>query len=393
VQARQETWLRETVRLARHTVNGREQLDGAAVDGFADLRRVATIDKSTLRALEPDHWRIGPVPPGSRVLWTSGTTGEPLGVPYSPIGAWRQGVLAIHGRRTQGIAPWRRTAYLSPLVDERRRRSFGRLRRSWTVLLGGSDPEALAAQLAGSGASVVSGPARLVIEVVSRVAPEARPSVVLTNGELLTPELRAELRALAGDPADGYGMSEVGRIAWQCRERDLYHLAHDLLVVEVLDADGAPVEPGGAGDVVVTTLWNPLVPLLRYRTGDRATLADRPCRCGHAWPALASVDGRRLDWFVTADGQRVAPQRLWLSVHGNRSLLPNVSRYRLRQSADREVRIELVPAGELAPDDLRALERSYGEVLAVPVRAVVVDSLPVTDGRHSRSFVSEAACS
>jgi phenylacetate-CoA ligase len=141
---------------------------------------------------------------------------------------------------------------------------------------------------------------------------------------------------------------------------------------------------------VITTLWNPLVPLIRYRTGDRVTLADRACRCGHAHPALLSVDGRTMDWFVDGSGRRVAPQRLWLSMHAPEALRSTVVRYRLVQASDRRSRVEIVSAVPITPALAARTKASYEAVLGVTVEVLQVPELSAGPGGRFRAFTSAA---
>lgn len=396
VRARQEGRLRATVALARATVAGRERLgvltgEVAGAAGAIDLRSLPTLSKAELRSRPLEDWQTGPTPPGARLSESSGTTGSPLVVPYSPLGAWRQGILRLHQSRTRGLRPWSRSLSLTADVDRRAPR--GLQRRVGRALRPpiGTDPAEIAALIASFRPVSVAGPARALIAVGRHLEPSVRPRAVGTFGESLVPENRRAIGELFGvDPADAYGMAEAGTIAWQCGRRDLYHLDHEGLIVEVVDGDGRPVGPGEAGEVVVTVLWNPLLPLVRYRTGDAAVPADRPCACGHRLPCLVRVEGRLLDWLVDGAGRRVAPQRLWLSEHLDGDALADIEQYRVLQAADRAVRVEVVERAAVADGALQGAAAAYGRLLGVPVEVVRVGSIePEPSGRY-RIFRSAA---
>jgi phenylacetate-CoA ligase len=59
------------------------------------------------------------------------------------------------------------------------------------------------------------------------------------------------------------------------------------------------------GEVVLTSLTNYAMPLIRYRIGDMAAWSERPCSCGRSWPLLKTVSGRVTDTFIRADGTLV----------------------------------------------------------------------------------------
>jgi len=67
-----------------------------------------------------------------------------------------------------------------------------------------------------------------------------------------------------------YALTEAGIIAVKS-DRGHAILPHDLYV-EVLDDDGVPCPEGVRGEVTLTGGRNPFLPLLRFRTGDFASL-------------------------------------------------------------------------------------------------------------------------
>jgi phenylacetate-CoA ligase len=113
-----------------------------------------------------------------------------------------------------------------------------------------------------------------------------------TTGGVPGPGLRALVREAWGVPVqDHYSTPETGCIALQCPETDHYHAAAEGALVEILDGDGRPCEPGETGRVVVTPLHNFATPLLRYDTGHRAESGAPDCRCGRTLPVLNRIEG------------------------------------------------------------------------------------------------------
>jgi phenylacetate-coenzyme A ligase PaaK-like adenylate-forming protein len=111
--------------------------------------------------------------------------------------------------------------------------------------------------------------------------------------------LSSEVRRLAFEAwktpvINNYGATETGTIGSECEEADGIHLLEELLVVEIVDEDYQPVPPGVVGErMLVTTLFNPVMPLIRYEISDRVALAGEPCRCGRPHWRLSSIEGRR----------------------------------------------------------------------------------------------------
>ena len=68
---------------------------------------------------------------------------------------------------------------------------------------------------------------------------------------------------------DTYGGAEGLMIAGECSEHR-YHILSTHVYVEILDANGDIAPDGELGEVVVTSLDNYLMPLIRYKIGDLA---------------------------------------------------------------------------------------------------------------------------
>ena len=356
------------------------------------LADVPVVDKDTLRRVPIEQRRAGPVPTGSRTLRTSGTTGQPFRVDYPPAAASFQGLLSLRTSARRGIPGWAKRAGFGLGGGSGASSMLTKARRVRRVRLDPDlPPRELASILERRRPSLLSGHPHLLVEVGREVRSGWRPRWVTTHGEALLPEQRADIgRLLACDPFDTFGTAEAGQVAWQCRARDLYHVNHEAVLVEVLDPDGAPCAPGTLGDLVLTTLWNPLMPFIRYRQGDAAAWSTRPCRCGSEVQALERIEGRVLDWIVGEGGHRIAPQRVWLSVRVGSEHLAAVQRYRVHQRADGAVTVELV-AGDEAPLDLELVRRSYEDLLgpSVPVDVRLVDELAPDPSGKFRAITSE----
>ena len=286
---------------------------------------------------------------------------------YSPRAAWWQGVLRLRSTNNRGIRPWARSAGVVFLASTRRTPGvLGSVRRASRLDLPlDAEPDDIAARVQRARPAVIGGHPHMVIEVGEALAGRYTPKAVATTGETLTAETRAAIRRLFGVEAlDGYGTAECGFIAWQCGAADLYHVNHEAVAVEIVDDDGRPVEPGTVGNLVFTSLWNPLMPFVRYRIGDSGAWATRPCNCGSLLPALSELYGRTMNWMIDAEGNRIAPQRLWVSLHLGEEHTAGIDRYRVRQDRSRAVLIEVVAGPQLTPE----LEDTLGRRLSAPAR-------------------------
>ncbi len=71
------------------------------------------------------------------------------------------------------------------------------------------------------------------------------------------------------------------------------HLNPALAVLELLEDNNAPVPEATPGEIVITPLGVEGMPLIRFRTGDIATLHTTPCPCGRTTPRLGPILGRK----------------------------------------------------------------------------------------------------
>jgi phenylacetate-CoA ligase len=112
---------------------------------------------------------------------------------------------------------------------------------------------------------------------------------------------------------DIYGLSEVigPGVACECIEaQEGLHVNEDHFLVETLDpSTGEPTPEGTAGELTFTTPTKQALPLLRYRTGDVASLHSGQCVCGRTLVRMSKVTGR-VDDMVVVRGVNVYPSEV-----------------------------------------------------------------------------------
>ena len=98
---------------------------------------------------------------------------------------------------------------------------------------------------------------------------------------------------------DTYGAAEGLMIAGECHFHK-YHILSSHVYIEIVDEDGNPVPDGTLGQVVVTSLDNYLMPLIRYKVGDLAIKSKiQSCNCGRQLQILDKIIGRETDILYT----------------------------------------------------------------------------------------------
>jgi phenylacetate-CoA ligase len=307
----------------------------------AALAALRPVTKAELRAAGSSALAGGKVRPTWRWSQSSGSTGEPFRV-YYDARAWvtLTYVVKLRARAACGVRPWDRLALLDAIPadgDPGAVSRRGRCARISVLQPGAAVGHALAA----FAPDVVYGLPSALLEAGRALGGDARRlgiRALFTSGELLAPPVRESLaETLGARVLDVYGTSETKEIAWECPEGGM-HVNSDVVMLEALDGDGRPVAPGVEGNLVVTLLVNPAMPLIRYRTGDRGALHPGRCRCGRALPLLGVVTGRAADTLVLAGGCRVSPYALTCALES----VDEILRYQITQLDDTHVRVRVI---------------------------------------------------
>ena len=214
--------------------------------------------------------------------------------------------------------------------------------------------ELLAAIIRERPAYLVTFPSLLRELLHESQASGRRPSglqEVRTTGETLAPELRELTLSVWGEAGAGplrvteiYSSAETGVIAIPCREANALHVQAEGVRLEILRPDGSPCEPGEEGRVVLTSLHNFAMPLIRYEIGDRAVFGP-PCPCGRTLPVLAAIPGRARDMLTLPDGRRRFP----FYAHNTIMQVDAIVQHQVAQIGRDEVEIRLVVRRPLTP--------------------------------------------
>jgi phenylacetate-coenzyme A ligase PaaK-like adenylate-forming protein len=207
------------------------------------------------------------------------------------------------------------------------------------------------------------------------------------GAEPWTNEMRLRLEELLGIRAlDIYGLSEIigPGVASECIvAADGLHVNEDHFLVEALDpVTGLPVPDGLPGELTFTTLTKQALPLLRYRTGDIASLRRGTCPCGRTLVKMSKITGRKDDMLVIR-GVNVYPSEVERVLLGNGALSPDYLLVVDERSAQHRL-IALCEAGtgSSGPNpDVSLLESRLKDALglSVAVRLMPAGSVPRTE--------------
>ncbi len=192
----------------------------------------------------------------------------------------------------------------------------------------------------------------------------------VTSERLYSHQQEVISRVFACPVANGYGGRDAGFIAHACPDGRMHISAEDI-IVEIVDAKGAVLEPGLAGEIVVTHLATRDFPFLRYRTGDIGILDTQPCSCGRALPVLKEIDGRSTDFVVAQDGTVMHGLALIYILRE----IDGVEEFKIVQNSivDIDVQIVLAPhanIGAITMEIDSSFKKLMGENVTTTVRCV-----------------------
>lgn len=244
-----------------------------------------------------------------------------------------------------------------------------------------------------------------IVEEMKRMGLNPRETSLrygIFGAEPWSEEMRVQLEeALNIKAVDIYGLSEVmgPGVSIECHEaQDGLHIAEDHFLAEIVDPKTGEVLPyGQEGELVFTSLTKEAFPVIRYRTGDIASLHPEKCACGRTTARMSRIKGR-VDDMLIIRGVNVFPTEIESVLLGFKQLAPHYQVVIERDGAlDRfEVHCEVTDEfigqiGKLEESDTAAgLMKSIGHEMknalgvSVVLRVNEPNTIPRSDGKAIR---------
>lgn len=300
---------------------------------------------------------------------TSGTTGHPMLIASHPVVAARYrafheralarwGIELRAGRGQVGVVliGWQQRCFtyvsVTPTRDESGLAKINLHPDDWR------DADDRAKYLDALQAEVYAGDPLSFAELL-QLPVSHRPRALLSTSMTLLPGLRQQLEQRFAAPVlDLYSMNEAGPIAVFDPAHQAHVLLQPQLYVEILDERGHPLPLGQQGEITLTGGFNFCLPLLRYRTGDYASLQS----CGSEW-VLRDLAGRPPVRYRRADGS------VFNNVELTHALRPlGLAQWQVHQFLDGSVRVRVGPRERGALTEVeRVLNQVFGPALRLQV--------------------------
>jgi phenylacetate-CoA ligase len=311
--------------------------------GLEVLHRFPLVDKTVMRERLSEFW-VTELGPGT-VGQTSGSSGVPFKFLKDNRSRPAKAACVIRERRMQRLPMFGRRVADLFVPHDQRMIQLG-LRNGIEMIWHGEiySKEAARQLWAWRPHVIYSRPSVLMDSLTHLAATRAGPATrclqaVITHSELLPASTRDAIETALGSPIyDQYCLNEVGDVAFQCRERDGYHVHSDVNIVEVVDGDGTPVPVGHRGQIVITNLLNLNMPFIRYATGDVGAVMSGECLCGSRLPRLQVLVGRQDEQIKLRDGSFITPD----IIHGVFNYC-NISEWKVEQTAPDEIAVYVSP--------------------------------------------------
>ncbi len=303
-----------------------------------DLARLPLLSKQQVRenqqALTDRRFLSGSAP-----AHTSGTTGQPLGMRLNAEFLALDAACVFRHWSWAGYRFRDRMAAIRSYVPEREKDPLWRYDRLQNTLylsayhLTPSNCEQYLERLLEFRPAFLRG----YPSSVALLAEYARPlrerfrfvRGIFVSSETLTPGERETIEETFGRVLfNWYGMTEPAVVMTECEQHRGMHLNWEYGYAELVPSEELPP---GEYRLVATGFHNPVMPFIRYDTGDVVRLEGKPgrCPCGRNLPLLDAVTGRKDEAIVTPDGRR----------------LPSVNFYSVFRQYREVIRFQLVQYG------------------------------------------------
>jgi len=133
------------------------------------------------------------------------------------------------------------------------------------------------------------------------------PLAIFSSGSVLTEDKRQKIQNFFRTKVfNCYNTTEFGFIASECKYQDGMHIDPSL-VVELHCTESEERDKKDGDELVISSIRNKAMPLLRFVTGDRVTIDYTTCNCGREGLRIKGISGRDLPIFYLKDGKTFSP--------------------------------------------------------------------------------------
>lgn len=293
----------------------------ADINTMADFEQLPFTDKGDLRNAYPLGLQAVPDSEVVRIHSSSGTTGQPVIIPYTAgdVADWAEMFARCYRyagmteedriQITPGYGLW--TAGIGFQAGAEKMGAMA-------IPMGPGNTQKQLQMMVDLKATVLASTSSYALLLAEAVAnQQLGDQIHLKRGVIGSERWGDKMRSRIAEELgielfDIYGLTEIygPGISIDCSEHDGLHYWSDYLYFEILDQETLkPVPMGEYGELVITTFRKEGAPLLRYRTHDITRFIPGPCACGSVHPRHDRIIGRTDD-MVKVKGVNIYPGQI-----------------------------------------------------------------------------------
>ena len=380
----------------------RLKINASNIASVDDLKNLPIVTKELI---QKDPQRFLSVK-GDRHLWfnsqSSGSTGQPVQVFLDPD-CWLSSryALKIRSLYAMGFPVWGKLVVVRIVEPEKLQQQWDSLKlplesyfRRRRYLSTFESPEEHLKFYRQFRPHAIHGPPsyfRRLAEVNQNSSKDTvRVPIVFCVSELLDRKTRLLVEeCFEAEVYDIYGCVEFKDVAWECKAHNGYHINAENVIVEVVQ-DGDPLPEGQDGEILLTSLSNRAMPLIRYNVGDRGSLSERICSCGRGLPMMNVIEGRSVDLIKLPNGNKISPYKI---INLFEEIL-ELKRFKIIQRSDFSLDVYLTTS-EASKTQKISLISKVESILrkelnsAIEIRCDIVKQIEVKPGEKCRFIRSE----
>ncbi|MFH4910443.1 hypothetical protein ABVB28_09350 [Staphylococcus cohnii] len=180
---------------------------------------------------------------------------------------------------------------------------------------------------------------------------------IITYGEKLDEKSSRNIyKAFNCKPLSRYSTEELGVLANTKIDSNEMILNQVNYYIEILDENNEPVAEGNTGKVVVTDFNSHIIPLVRYDTGDLATLTSYKDGLAHT---ISNIEGRKIETVYTTKGDALMPFNINIMM----SKIENIYQFQFIQKGRKEYDLKILPKKCFDESKLNELKKQYKNLL------------------------------
>lgn len=286
-----------------------------------DIKSIPFTTKEELRQAYPLNIQAVPEEQVVRIHSSSGTTGQPIIIPYTvnDVESWgimMQRCMQIAGLTTKdrlqitpGYGLW-----TAGIGFQNGAEKLGAM----AIPMGPGNTEKQLKMMVDLGATAIAATSSYALLLAEEIAArnlkkDIKLHTAIIGSERWGEKMRQRISQELGVKLfDIYGLTEIygPGISISCRENNGLHYWNDYLYFEIIDPNtGENLPEGELGELVITTLKKEGAPLIRYRTHDLTRILPGKCSCGLEYPRHDIILGRTDD-MIKIKGVNIYPGQI-----------------------------------------------------------------------------------